>query len=181
MLITISGPSTVGKDSTWLAVAESLGLEKVIPHTSRSQRENEANGENHHYITKTEFQKKIKNNEFLEWDYILGNYYGTSQYYREKIPGSEKLVVDILAKMAIRIKYKLDNVVTVLLLTSDQSTLEERLLARGYSGEELFQRTNHGRDEEAHAMLFDHVIPDADILTKQQVAAILTNIIERID
>lgn len=181
MLITISGPSTIGKDSSWLKIAEQLGYKKLLPFTSRKKREGEIEGRNHFYISTEEFQRLIKDKKLMEWDFIMGNYYGTSKEYENKIISNESIVIDILSKMAIRLKHRLPNIITILLLTSDKNTLGGRLIKRGYEGEELRQRTNHCADEEAHAALFDHVIPDADILTKQQVAQILLNITSSIN
>ncbi|MEQ3528687.1 hypothetical protein [Pseudoalteromonas sp. XMcav11-Q] len=177
MLLTISGPSTIGKDSTWLNVAKRLGMEQVVPYTTREKRDNETDGISHRFISVSEFQQKIKNNELLEWDYILGNYYGTDLKYRSLIESGSPLVVDILARMAIRLKNKVSNVKTVLLLTSDSHTLQERLIKRGYEGVELIQRTSHGFEEEAHSALFDMVIPDADIVTETQALKVISQLI----
>ena len=169
----------MGKDSTWLSVAQRLGFERIVPYTTRPIRDNEIEGLDHQYVSIEDFQRKIRNRELLEWDYVLGNYYGTDKSYESRILSGENFAVTILARMAIRLKMKLTNVVSVLLLTSDSDTLADRLEQRGYRGNELLNRSNHGLEEEAHAMLFDLVVADADILSNDHVARILTEIIEQ--
>ena len=84
-LIVISGPSGCGKgtvidgylrtnrDHSWLSVS----------CTSRAMRPTDKEGVNYYFISKEEFEKKIKRNEFLEYTEYNGNYYGTPKEYIE--------------------------------------------------------------------------------------------------
>lgn len=177
MLITFSGPSTVGKDSTWVRVAESMGFARVVPYTTRVRRTGEVNGTHHHYVTAEVFQDMIRNGNVTEWDYVLAAYYGTDAALAERLATGEDLVLQVLARMAIRLKARLRSVVTVLLTTSDPANLKERLVQRGYSGSEIEQRLQHGEEELVHAPLFDFVIPDADILTDGEVLRVLRDVV----
>lgn len=177
MLVTISGPSTVGKDSTWVRVAESLGLSREVPFTTRPKRTTEVEGKDHRFITTKEFHELIKNNQFTEWDYVVGHYYGTGLSLENRIKKSENVVLSVLARMAIRLKRRLPNVRTILLMTSDHKMLEKRLKERGYSDRELLLRLAHGDEEIVHAPLFDIVVQDADIMSDADVERTLNEII----
>jgi guanylate kinase len=78
-LIIISGPSGVGKSEIVkkLLKIKELNLSYSISSTTRSKRENEEEGKNYFFISKKEFENKIKNNQFLEYIYFVENYYGT--------------------------------------------------------------------------------------------------------
>ncbi|URM53156.1 guanylate kinase [Mycoplasma sp. SG1] len=78
-LIVISGPSGVGKNSIVkeLLKDSELNLHYSVSCTSRSIRDGEVNNEAYHFISREEFESKIKNDEFIEYTEYLGNYYGT--------------------------------------------------------------------------------------------------------
>ena len=79
-LFIITGPSGVGKGTV---------LEKFfknnknavysVSQTTRNPRPGEVHGINYFFVTKAEFEKSIKNDEFLEWARYSDNYYGTSK------------------------------------------------------------------------------------------------------
>lgn len=177
MLITISGPSTIGKDKTWLRVAESLGFVREIPLTTRPMRPNERPGETYRFVPVDQFQEMIRRHRLTDWDYVLGNYYGTDVSLRARVTAGEKIVLQVLGRMAIRLKERLPNVTTVMLQTSDMATLADRLSMRHYTEAEVADRVAHAHEEYVHAPLFDVVIPDADILTDDAVLGTLRDII----
>lgn len=177
MLVTISGPSTVGKDSSWLRLAESLGFIREVPFTTRRQRPREHEGVDHRYVSVDQFQQLIREGRLFEWDYVLGHYYGTDSALESRVRTGENLVLQVLARMALRIKRRISSACTVMLVTSERETLEARLKARGYTGPDLIARINHGLEEIAHAPLFDFVVPDADIMTDADVIRSLRDIV----
>ena len=79
LLIVLSGPSGVGKGTVRKLVFEdeSLNLEYSISMTTRLPRNQEENGKDYFFVTKEEFEEKIKDNELLEYARFVGNYYGT--------------------------------------------------------------------------------------------------------
>lgn len=175
MILTFSGPSTIGKDSNWIASSVDLGFKKIVPFTTRLMRESETEGDDYHFLSVEEFQRMIRLNEFIEWDYFNGSYYGTSAKIADcKI--SENFVFHELARKAIRIKRKLPHAVAVMLLPTNRSTIEKRLQERGYEGDDYVFRFHHFLEELEHAPLFDHVVPDAESLSKYESTEIIKNI-----
>ena len=79
-LVVFSAPSGSGKTTIvrHLLQQERFGLEFSISATSREPRGNEIDGKDYYFISATEFKKKIKSNEFLEWEEVyIDNFYGT--------------------------------------------------------------------------------------------------------
>ncbi len=178
MLLLISGPSTIGKNSRWLEAAESLGFRREVPYTTRQLREGEVDGVDYHFVTCSEFQEMIKTKSLLEWDYTIDNYYGVGADLQQRLTGNEKIVVQILGRMGLRLKSRLNEVFTILLLPCNQSILERRLATRqpACSKRELHLRTFHREEEQTHAPLFDLVVPSAESRTREEIVAILGQI-----
>lgn len=78
-LIALVGPSAIGKTfwSDKLLKRFKTNLVRIKNTTTRAQR-NEQDKLSYTFISREEFEEGIKNHRFLEWDYYLGNYYGTS-------------------------------------------------------------------------------------------------------
>jgi len=177
MIITFSGPSTIGKDSTWIRITEELGFLKVVPYTTREKRANEIIGDDYHFLTINECQEKIRTNQFLEWDYFNSNYYATGIEVIE-LEKNHNLVFHELARKALRIKRSMPKVKAVMLLFSNEKILLERLYERGYDEDEIKIRYNHYLEERTHSPLFDFVIPNAELLTDFEARLIVSKIFE---
>ena len=75
----VSGPSGVGKGTIFNKVVKEVNGWYSVSSTTRNPREGEINGINYFFISRDEFEDKIKNGEFLEYNYYNDNYYGTSK------------------------------------------------------------------------------------------------------
>ena len=107
-LIVISGPTCAGKGTI---CKELLKINKniwpSISYTSRPKRDYETNGKEYYFVTKEEFEEKIKNDEMLEYAQVHYNdYYGTPRsHIKEKV--SEAIFIFILAPTMEEIKNRL--------------------------------------------------------------------------
>ena len=97
MLVILSGVSGAGKDTIKKELIKRMDDVISLPsYTSRKPRAGEEEGVQYHFITKPEFEEKIKNNEFYEYDLHHENYYGTSRkLMNEKIASGKIIVKDI--------------------------------------------------------------------------------------
>ena len=77
--IVISGPSGVGKGTICNKLINELNAWYSVSTTTRSPREGEIDGVNYFFVSKEEFEKKISEGEFLEYNIYNDNYYGTSK------------------------------------------------------------------------------------------------------
>ena len=97
MLVILSGVSGAGKDTIKKELIKRMeDVESLPSFTSRNPRVGEEEGVQYHFITKEQFEEKIKNNEFYEYDLHHENYYGTSRkLMNEKIQSGKVIVKDI--------------------------------------------------------------------------------------
>jgi len=177
MLLLISGPSTIGKDSVWIEASKGLGYRPYVAYSTREIRPGEEDGVDYKFISRNEFQRKIRENSLTDWDYVLGNYYGTDIDLMDRIHKGEDLSLVVLARMGVRIQQKIRNTRSVLLMTDEKSILQNRLKARGYRDKELLLRVEHGENEMALAPMFDYVIDGADIFTNSDAQRSLVDIL----
>ena len=78
-ILILSGPSGCGKSTLLKEVYKEIGdYYFSISTTTREPRVGEENGVDYFFVTKEEFEKDIKENSFLEYASVHGNYYGTS-------------------------------------------------------------------------------------------------------
>ena len=160
MLFVISAPSGAGKTTI---IRE---LYKIFPHlkfsvsaTTRSKRRNEVNGRDYYFITPGEFEQKISNNEFAEWENVFGNYYGTLKSELEKCLGTkDDMIFDVDVKGALSIKNIYPESV-IFFIDVPVPELIERVKKRGSETEEqLKKRAERISMETAEKKKFDYII-----------------------
>ncbi len=85
----ISAPSGSGKSTLVRRLLASVpGLMFSVSYTTRLPRGHEVEGENYHFISREEFEKRVALGEFLEHAEVFGNYYGTHSGVLEKATGA---------------------------------------------------------------------------------------------
>ena len=105
-LVIISGPSGCGKDtvvSKYMAGRKDTWLS--ISCTSRPMRPNDEEGVSYYFLTKEEFEEKIKKNDFLEYALYNDNYYGTpKEHIEEKLKKGIDVFLVIEVQGALKVK-----------------------------------------------------------------------------
>ena len=131
-LIVISGPSGAGKNTivdrllevnpnTWLSISA----------TTRDPRGEEKNGINYYFLNRKEFEKRISNNDFLEYAEYNGNYYGTPKSnIIEKLNSGIDVILEIEIQGALKIKKQVPNAIFIFILPPSMSELRRRLVLR---------------------------------------------------
>lgn len=160
LILIISGPSGAGK-TTLLQFLPSENFYFSVSHTTRSPRKEEVNGKDYYFVSKEEFLKMIKNDEFLEWVEIFGTYYGTSLKEIDKaILQNKHLVLDIEVIGATRLRNFFGNsAIFIFILPPNLEVLKERLKKRGTEDEiEIEKRINRALEEIKFAGWFDYII-----------------------
>ena len=77
-LVVISGPSGAGKTSVCKALKAHPDVEFSVSATTRALRAGEQDGIDYHFLSRDDFQRRIGENQFLEWASYNGNLYGTT-------------------------------------------------------------------------------------------------------
>ena len=181
MLVILSGVSGAGKDTIRKELMKRLNNTTSLPsYTSRKPREDEEEGVQYHFITKEEFEKKIKNNEFYEYNLHHNNYYGTSKVLlNDKISSGKIIIKDIEVNGTENLinLLKDDVKIVTIFLKVEKEELRRRLINRGdnLSEEEMNLRLGRLEYEESKIKLYDYVIKNDDF---EKTVQIIMTIIE---
>lgn len=110
LVFVISAPAGTGKTTLVRMLKEEFhNVVGSISYTTRQPRVNEVAGRDYHFITTEEFEKKIQDNEFLEYAKVFDNFYGTSKKVVESQREKGKHVILVIdTQGALQIKEKLD-------------------------------------------------------------------------
>jgi len=162
-LVIISAPSGAGKTTMIRYLLESrLNLEFSISVTTRALRGNEREGVNYFFMSVAEFLKKIKNNEFVEWEEVYeGLMYGTlrSEVERIRMAGNHVLF-DVDVKGGLNLKREFgEHAVAIFIMPPSTKELERRLVKRGTDcPSKISMRIEKARDEMKLAHHFDYIV-----------------------
>src|SRR5664279_3277266 len=107
MLIIITAPSGAGKTSiTRYLLHHFPQLAFSVSAATRAQRPDEVNGVDYYFLSLEDFQHKIQNQEFIEWEMVYeGRYYGTLKTELQRIRANHKIpILDIDVKGAIHVQ-----------------------------------------------------------------------------
>jgi guanylate kinase len=131
MLVVITGPSGVGKTTIIKSLLKAdPSLKYSTSLTSRAPRSNEVDGEDYRFITVEEFQKKIRNGEFVEWSEVYGKYYGRLRSDLEELLSNGNVLVGIDVQGAVKIRNEYPEGVFIFMLPPSEAALEARLRGR---------------------------------------------------
>jgi len=140
------------------------GLTFSISHTTRSPRPGEQDGREYHFVSRSEFERLIRADAFLEWAEVHGNLYGTARAEIERSRGARGIIFDIDHQGARQIKSSEPDAVAVFILPPSMEKLLQRLRGRRSEDEEsLRRRFLAAREEIAHYGLFDYVLVNDDL------------------
>ena len=167
-MIVITAPSGAGKTSiTRHLLATFPQLVFSISAATRSARANEKNGIDYYFISVEEFQKKIKNDEFVEWEMVYeGKYYGTLKSELKRIWKNDQVpVLDIDVQGAIHVQQEYPiNSFFIFIQPPSIDELKKRLQQRGSeTSESLEARLNKSAYELTFKTHFENVIVNSDL------------------
>ncbi|OQX55895.1 MAG: guanylate kinase [Candidatus Aminicenantes bacterium 4484_214] len=163
-LFIISGPSGVGKSTLVRKVRKELnGLEFSVSHTTRSRRLNEVEGKDYYFVSHEEFEKMIKEDRFVEWAVVHGEYYGTSKREIEKKAALADVILDIDVQGAQQIKERMKRGIFIFIFPPSFEELKKRLSRRGETVESLHRRLETARKELRFYAQFDYLIINDDL------------------
>tara|TARA_B100001540_G_scaffold288806_1_gene284303 strand:+ start:43 stop:675 length:633 start_codon:yes stop_codon:yes gene_type:complete len=133
IIVILSSPSGAGKTTLVKKISKENKFKISISHTTRKPRTNEVNGKDYFFTSEEDFKNLIKNEDFLEYAKVFGNYYGSSRkQVLENLKKGENVIFDIDWQGTEQIKkqklnYKL---ITFFILPPSKSELFSRLKNR---------------------------------------------------
>lgn len=162
----ISAPSGSGKSTLTRQLLERVPcLRFSVSYTTRAPRGQERDGRDYFFISRDEFERRLKNGEFLEHAEVFGNYYGThiSELDRAAAEGVD-LVLDIDVQGARQLKGRIAGAVSIFILAPSRQVLEERLRARSQDSDAVIERRLRDAAEEIrNYTLYDYVLVNREV------------------
>ena len=161
LLIVISGPAGVGKDSVLNRMKElEYPLHYVITATDRAPRPNERDGVDYYFISTEEFERMSEEGELLEHAVVYGQYKGVpKQQVRQALAEGKDVIMRVDVQGAATIRSMAPQAVLIFLAPSSEEELYHRLHHRDTeSPDQLALRLEMAHKEMQLAQEFDYVV-----------------------
>ncbi|MBN1148006.1 MAG: guanylate kinase [Anaerolineales bacterium] len=165
MLIVISGPSGVGKDTVLQHMKQrGLPFHFVVTATTRPPRANERHGVDYFFISSDEFAEMIEQDGLLEYAIVYNDYKGIpKQQVRDALASGKDVILRIDVQGAATIRALCPDALLIFLTAQDEAELVKRLkLRKSESPEGLNLRIATARQELKRIDLFDYVVVNRD-------------------
>lgn len=176
LLIVISGPSGVGKDSVINSMKErKLPFHFVVTATTRAKRENEEEGVDYFFLTHDSFAEMIENDELLEYAYVYNDYKGIPKsQVRKALTGGKDVIMRLDVQGAATISRQYPDALLVFLVPTSEDELVQRLKSRRTeTPDELNLRIAMARQEIKRISEFDYVLVNRDNQLEETVDTIM--------
>ena len=164
--IVLSSPSGAGKTSISKKILQKdKKISLSISCTTRPKRKGEINKKDYIFLSEENFQKQIKNGDFLEYASVFGNRYGTLRQTVNRFFNKKRDVLfDIDWQGYQQLKQSGMEVVGIFILPPNKKELIRRLKNRGRdTTEEMKKRMSLAQDEISHFPEYDYVVVNNDL------------------
>lgn len=161
LMIVISGPSGVGKDTVVQAMqARGMPIHFVVTATTRPPREGEVHGVDYFFYTQDQFAELIEQDELLEYAFVYNDYKGIPKFQvRDAWETGKDVIMRLDVQGAATIRSLYPEALLIFLTTESEDEMVRRLVARKTeSTDELKMRIATARQELKRAKEFDYVV-----------------------
>lgn len=128
-LVVISAPSGAGKTTIARAMlAAHPSLEFSVSATTRPRRQSERDGRDYFFLSKAEFEARVRAGDFVEWEEIYGNYYGTLKAEIDRaMRAGRHILFDVDVNGGLSIRRYFSDALLIFLRPPTMEVLLERL------------------------------------------------------
>ena len=167
ILVVLSGPSGVGKGTIAKEIVRRRkNMTLSVSCTTRAPRAGEVNGREYFFITREEFEKKIKEGGFSEYSEHFGNDYGTPRDFVTEKLGKNDLMLEIDVNGGLNVKKEFPQAVLIMVLPPSLEELKHRLETRNTETEEQIRlRMERIAYETSKKDLYDYAVVNDDLET----------------
>ena len=180
-LVIITGPSAVGKTTVANEILKKIKNSiRVVTYTTRDMRDGEVDGIDYNFITRDEFEKRIKESFFVEWATVYKHYYGNSGLDIQKELNEGKLVILVIDPQGAKtIKEKMPTSLAIFIMPESIKQLSNRLWKRPSANEDKIKTRLNMIKHEIHT--YKPICDFAVINKENQLENTIKQIIALID
>lgn len=164
----ISGPSGSGKDTLMKKVFEKApDILFSISSITRPMRVGEVEGEKYNFISRERFEEMIANDELLEHNVFVGNYYGTPKApVLNAVNDGKNMLIEVDVNGAYQILEKIPDAVSIFIMPPSLEVLKARLTGRGTDEQSVIdKRLFEALREISCAKDYDYIVVNDDLET----------------
>lgn len=161
LLIVISGPSGVGKDSVLKRMKErAVDLHFVVTVATREPRPDEVEGQDYFFISEEDFERMINAGELIEHATVYDHYKGIpKEQVRDALYSGKDTIMRVDVQGAQTVRELYPQALLIFLSTETEKELIDRLIARGSeTPESLKLRAETFRRELEYVDIFDYYV-----------------------
>lgn len=164
-LIIVSAPSGCGKGTMLKEILKDNRYYYSVSSTTRKPREEDIEGVTYNFLTKEQFEEKIKENEWLEYTEYCNNYYGTPKSVTfRKLDEGKDVILEIEVEGAENIKKAYPEAVSIFILPPSIQELERRLRKRGSEQEDVIEkRVERAKYEISQSEKYDYRVVNGEL------------------
>ena len=166
VLVVVSGFSGAGKGTVMKALLEKYDNYAVsVSATTRSPRPGEENGREYFFLTESQFEDMIRNDELIEHARYVDHYYGTpKKYVEEKMAAGKDVILEIEIQGAMKIKEQFPESLLLFVTPPSAEELQKRLVGRGTeTADVIAQRLARAYEESEGMDAYDYIVVNDDL------------------
>ena len=165
-LIVISAPSGSGKTTIAKEVlSRNPNLKLSVSATTRPKRAGEVDGKDYFFLTQEGFKRRLEAGDFVEWEEMYGDYYGTLKSEVDcALTGGQSVVFDVDVKGGLSIKKHFPGALLIFIRPPSVEALKARLVNRKTENPvTLRRRLDRVSMEMDLGKKFDHEVVNDDL------------------
>ncbi len=182
-IIVISSPSGGGKTTiVRKLLSEFPDIVFSVSATTRPRRADEIDGVHYFFLTEKEFEEKIKNDEFIEWERFYDYYYGTlKSSVIDNIKKGKAVLLEIDVKGALSVKKLFPDAVLIFIDVPSFDELVDRLKKRKTESEsDIKKRIDRAKMELSYKDKFDYIFTNKELEeVTAQIKSLLIDLLKK--
>lgn len=168
ILVVVSGFSGAGKGTLMKKLMQEYDDYALsVSMTTRAPREGEENGREYFFVSREEFEEKIRADGLVEYASYCDNYYGTPREYVEaQLAAGKDVILEIEIQGALKIREKFPSALLLFVMPPTAQELKKRLVGRGTETPEVIAKRLQRAGEEAQGIEnYDFIVINDDLET----------------